>query len=420
MELNNEMMILASCFNKEVWSNLQSIKQDFPWKTAVAKAVLSASGDLPKLSEVTLLSVLNEVMIPEELKTFLELVDKYRTVENKVEIQAITQANFDFYRKAKVIGILERHTDNLLKVIEEVQDIPKNLTSLIKPEPLGARDAQEVMESELGESGRIFHSNYSIVRNATPYQGYMPGQVVMFCGKPGGGKSATMLEEEILNILMNPNINILHLALGDMTRTDFICRFTAVITQTEYAKVVINPSKYFTEDVRQAANCIDLVCLPSRGVSADEIVSFVENSEKYYDMVVIDYDSNVKTRSGDTENMYEAGGELYDKLTSIARPEKGLSRLVFVASQPKTGYWDKEIIPLEGAGESSRKQHVVDLMVTLGVAHSHHGIIGKMHIAKCRRGSAGGTMCYHMSNCGRIEEIEASQYVTMKVYSGKS
>lgn len=419
MDLNNEMTILASCFNQDVWSNLQSIKASFPWKSPVAKKLIEVANDLPRLSDITLTSVLSELMVKEELTTFLDMVRQYREVKTSEEISAITKSNFNYYKKELLSTILMKYSDNPLKVIEEVKDkIPTELASLIKPEPLGARDAQEVMETEIGDSNRIFQSNYSVIRNATPYQGYMPGQLVMFCGKPGGGKSATMLEEEILNILVNPNIKILHMALGDMTRTDFICRFTAVITQTEYAKVVIDPSKYFTPEVREAANCIDLVCLPSRGVSADEIVAFVENSETYYDMIVIDYDSNVKTKSGDSENMYEAGGELYDKLTSLARPENGLARLVFVASQPKTGYWDKEIIPLEGAGESSRKQHVVDLMITMGVAHSNHGIIGKMHIAKCRRGSAGGVMCYKMSKCGKIEEIEASQYLSMKTYSG--
>ena len=419
MDLNNELTILSSCFNQEVWNNLQSIKSSFPWNTPVAKKLISVTDDIPKLSTVTLTSVLSELMVKEELDVFLSMAEKYREIDDSSEISAITKSNFDYYKKTLLNQILSKYSDNPLKVIEEVKNkIPSELASLIRPEPLGSRDAQDVMKSELGDTGRIFYSNYSVIRNATPYQGYMPGQLVMFCGKPGGGKSATMLEEEILNILMNPEIKILHMALGDMTRTDFICRFTAVITQTDYAKVVVDPAKYFTPDVREAANCIDLVCLPSRSVSADEIVAFVESSNKYYDMVVIDYDSNVKTKSGESENMYEAGGELYDKLTSIARPEKGLTRLVFVASQPKTGYCDNEIIPLEGAGESSRQQHVVHLMITMGVAHSNHGIIGKMHVAKCRRGSAGGTMCYRMSKCGKIEEIETSQYVSMKTYSG--
>ena len=70
MDLNNEMTILASCFNQDVWSNLQSIKASFPWKSPVAKKLIEVANDLPRLSDITLTSVLSELMVKEELTTF--------------------------------------------------------------------------------------------------------------------------------------------------------------------------------------------------------------------------------------------------------------------------------------------------------------------------------------------------------------
>lgn len=229
------------------------------------------------------------------------------------------------------------------------------------------------------------------------------------------GKSAFMLSECILSA--NKNYNILWVALGDLTKYDFLCRLSSNLTRVHYGEIAVNPDKYFDNNLRGLANKIHLVSVPANKLSAGEVLSLVENSQVYYDVVVIDYDSNL--RANPNLNSYEAGGEIYNEVTSIARPDNGvLPRLVFIASQPKLFYWDHEILPLEAAGESARKQHTADMIITLGKVDCNASVhlAGYLNLPKVRRGTPNLRTPYTMDNTGTFHELSESELALIRRY----
>lgn len=426
MKLQSELSYLASLFNPDVYNAMKYLLPTFPWKTKIAKLLIEQSnGKLQDWDSSTLTSVLSQLMIDSEREAFVGLVEDLRKPKIKSEINAISQSMFDYYRNTKMSDIVTLFSDNPKIMLEKLKEIPTdfNNTGEIEIYPLGSKPAQELVEEELGDLNRIFPTNFSIVKDATPYKGYMPGQVVMFCSIPGQGKSAAMLQEvslilmdNYMKVLEDPENNkpvkIIWIALGDMMKFDFVTRFTSVVTRENYFNVVANPDRYFSTEIREMANNLHLITVPSKKITTEGIIDLVENSGVYYDIVVIDYDSNVKTK--EETNSYDAGGELYDALSGLARPTNGdLARLVFVASQPKVMFWSSEIIPLEGAGESSRKQHAVDLMITMGKANGPRPC-GYMSVVKSRRGTSNAKSPYIMTEYGHIELVDSARYVMFK------
>ena len=61
---------------------------------------------------------------------------------------------------------------------------------------------------------------------------------------------------------------------------------------------------------------------------------------------------------------------------------------MLVASQPKISFFNEEIIPLDGCGESSQKQHIIDLLITIGKPGKLDAPLGIMYIPKNRDGWA--------------------------------
>lgn len=426
IKLQSELSYLASLFNKDIYLAVKYMLNDFPWKTQVSKAVLKSAdgGNLYEWDTSTLNSVLSSQMMEEERGAFIELVEGYKKDKTKAEVNAIASSMFDHYRNTKIADTVTRFSENPQLLLDKLKEIPSTFSGAdgVEIYPLGSKPAQELIEDELGDLSRVFPTNFRIVAEATPYKGYLPGQVVMFCSIPGQGKSAAMLQEIALILTDNytkfhngdtdKKLKVLWLALGDLMKFDFVTRFTSVVTRENYFNVVANPDKYFTDPVRDLANQLHLVTIPSKKITTQEIVDLVNNGENYYDIVVIDYDSNVKTK--EETNSYDAGGELYDALSEIARPTNGqLARLVMVASQPKVMYWSSEQIPLEGAGESSRKQHAVDMMITMGKANGPRPC-GIMTVAKSRRGTSNAKSPYIMTEYGHIELVETGKYSLFK------
>lgn len=429
MKLQSELSYLASLFNKDVHQSVKGLLHDFPWKTEVSRTLLKQSdGNLFDWSISTIQSVLSPLMLTQEIDHFVELVEDMRKPKNVGEVKAIALSIFDYYRNTKLSDVVIQYQENPQLMLERLQQIPTSFSdsNSIEVYPLGSKSATELVEDELGDLNRVFPTNFDIVKEATPYKGYLPGQVVMFCSIPGQGKSAAMLQEVCGIILdsydkyhkgqVDRMVKVLQIQIGDMMKFDMVTRFISVVTRENYFNVVANPDKYFTPELRELANQIHLVTIPSKRITTQEIVDLVNNSEEYYDVVVIDYDSNVKTK--EENNSYDAGGELYDALSEIARPPNGqLARLIFVASQPKIMYWGSEKIPLEGAGESSRKQHAVDMMITMGKAIGARPC-GHMAVVKSRRGTSGKSSPYIMTEYGHIELVESGQYSLFKQYGG--
>lgn len=102
----------------------------------------------------------------------------------------------------------------------------------------------------------------------------------------------------------------------------------------------------------------------------------------HFDLIIVDYPDNL---IGDNDNMYLSAGSIYGKLSSFGYMNRSVMMLV---SQPKINYYGKEIIPLEGLAESSKKQQHIDFLATFGKPAKDIDLITGF-IPKNRRGSSG-------------------------------
>ena len=566
IKLDSELTFVAALFNKEVYDAVASLLDDFPWKTKAAQRIFEdRSVPLYEWSPESLFVILSNIMLPEEIQGIIDLIAGMSTPRSPAELKELVATIFSHYKRTRASDLIEKYNNDINKLILKIKEIPDDIATVTEVEPLGARKPSEVLESELGGLDRIIPSNFGVIQEATPFKGYLPGQVVMVCASPGcftgdtevlsldSGKYYTMQElyesqekdisvysfdiennrfevskgkycqltketddlveveledgtvfrctpdhkflqsnniyieaqyltddsfvKEILDNLKegskrvksvkrlkldNPvpvydivdvdfysnfairtksntgiivhnsgksafmlyevmlaaaaGFQVLWLALGDLIRFDFQCRFLSVLSTKSYAEVAVNPDRYFNDEARELANRIHLATVPANKLSTSEIVSLVNNGNVYYDVVVIDYDSNI--RQNELLSSYEQGGELYKEITDIARPSTGNPRLVFVAAQPKQHFWNQELLPLEAAGESSRKQHTVDLMITMGkvdVNTSTH-LAGIINLPKVRRGTPNLRTPYKMDNNGVFQELTYEQLAMVRRY----
>lgn len=235
---------------------------------------------------------------------------------------------------------------------------------------------------------------------------YKNGQLVCITASPGGGKTLFLLGEELNFCLQGARVH--HIALGDMKESDFIFRMAAIYSGLPFDQAAMNISAHLVNLKKVIGNKLSLTCVPAATITADQYVEYMRQRIDDYDVIVADYDSNFLV-SGQN-SLYTEGGLLYDKLTEFS--QKG--KLVFVASQPKIYTWGSEEIPMEGLSESSRKQAICDMILTIGRCPNTPNHIGVMKIAKNRRGEAGDKSHYVRLANGRFRLISHTIYAEIK------
>ena len=287
------------------------------------------------------------------------------------------------------------------------------------------------------EDLKVFPSFFSPLNKVLGYEGYLAGQLVTVAGAPARGKTTFLLNEAVQAALMGRNV--LYFALADMTEEDLVVKVISILsgirlvkslreryessvsspldverslmdeiesyflyTQTEnesyYSPFMdFSPQKIITRGIKrflddpwysQVISKIKVVVDSEARPHVEDIQSTVMSLEFDPDVVMIDYDRSVKART--TEGLYHEGEEIYEGLVSIAKPRGGKKRLVFVASQINKAFWSKSHVPLEALAESSRKQAISDIVITIGRDFNFRGVhVGTVALEKNRRGATG-------------------------------
>jgi len=405
MELTSEVTYLAALFNKKIVATVKPILTTFPWSTPIAKLLIKDSnGNFDNWNPDLLPAILSDLMIPEEVESFVDLCSQYKKLTNPEQIKSISDSILNYYLKNSLAQIISSSGENIHELINNIRKLPTSLSNPVEILTLGELNPNAVIEEELGTLDRIIPSSFQAVQDASPFKGYLPGSVVMWVASPGAGKTASLIQEALM--ASNSGYKVLFCALGDMMKFDFLTRVSAWVTETPFNEVIINPVNYFTDDVKRCTKNIDLVLLPAKKLSSVELQALVELHGDKYDVVIIDYDSNLKDNN-DVDNMYHVGGEIYEIATEIARPTNGCrARIVHIAAQPKVQFWEQEILTLDSAGESSRKQHTVDMMITMGkIRNPRNHKVAMMNIPKMRRGIVDIQQPVIMTECGHIKTL---------------
>lgn len=223
-------------------------------------------------------------------------------------------------------------------------------------------------------------SQYDWINNTfKPYPGYEKGQIVIVCAPPATGKSLFMMSEALH--MASIGYKVLYVGLGDNKMKDFIVRLGAMYTGLSFGEVMQNLGTIYESLKNLLRDNLEISINPAGKVSPEMIIEKIKEDPDKFDVIVIDYDSNLKGVS-EGDNMYNSFGAAYEKLTELSL----MNKLVFVGSQTKVSSWKNEIVELTDVGESSRKQHSADMIIGIGKNTDCPNHVHAINISKSRRG----------------------------------
>jgi len=324
---------------------------------------------------------------------FLEKYLRWR----KVAVIADDMGSQDFQ---KPFPVIEKY-DKLMNACQFKVDVHNN-------DSLFCFDTTEDFERALRLStvnGTIVPSTSRLISTSLDDEGYAPGTVNMIVAPPGVGKT-TFLVGEAVSFIKN-GLKVLHYVLGDLTPIDVFKKYTAnfLKTSTKHVQMYL-PEFHQDTRVQQMMASQRSRVVGAFSLSVDDLYYDAMRLKDQFDYnaILVDYDANLK--SSKTDNLYLDGGYTYGTFERLARETNSI---LLTASQPKNDNktWTAEIIGIESASESSRKQHVVDLMATLSQP-DRNVPVGRIHLPKVRRGIGGRNthICY-LNGFASILEISA-------------
>ena len=380
---------------------------------------------LPSLNE--LLVIISDFLNP-EIMSLEDIRLECTTLYNSPSYDEnfVTDKILTFIRRSAVEDTLKEYLpkvssgdsiaiDQLGEELSSKLDVSLTRSSAFKLSDIN-KLAQARIESVGTETNpRIIKSFSDSINNALLFKGYKSGDLIMICAGPGTGKSMYMVNEGAAASMQG--FKVLHLFIGDMKEYDGLIRYLSLYTQIPQRDIINMPITQQAKLIKDnnMLGFFDNLVVSSYGageITIDEMIQEVNrlqtDNRMHFDMILVDYADNLIPTS---DIMYESGGMLYNKLALLGYKNKSV---IIVGSQPKQSFWDEEIIPKNAAAESSKKQHVIDVMITMG--RSYKGSkIGSMFLAKVRRGEEGRIIRYRTHyEIAKIEPISETDYLQSK------
>lgn len=266
---------------------------------------------------------------------------------------------------------------------------------------------EQLRLKDMPKGGKVIKSSLGLINSSSQYGGYKNGDLIMVCLRPKAGKSTFMIQEEAS--AADQGFKVCHMAFGDFTELDVIHKMMSCITGDLISNVVNAPELYkkrcesWLDNTRVAA-------FPAFGLDTTEVIAYARNLKRKwnYDIIILDYDSNI--RPPQDNSMYESGGFMYSSFKGFAQQD-GI--VVMIGCQPKIQYWDDEVLGFSAPNESSRKQHVIDYMIT-GGRNKENKNVGTFSIPLVRRGESGGMTKVRFDDIhSRIIEISSKEYESL-------
>lgn len=338
----------------------------------------------------------------------------------------------DFLRKVRSSSALKSFVDQLkvnpnLESDVIVTDLVKALeVQFNTTKVFSMNDESQVKEARQASVGstdqsKIVHSFLDSLNKSLMFGGFQPSTVNMIVSPPGTGKSMYLVNEGVN--AAKQGFDILHIFIGDMVEYDGFIRYLSRVSGTPQNSLVMMSQekqmsvvKVCNQQYNNIFSHIFLLAYPSLSLTVDvlieDISKFEKHLEKDFGVIIVDYPDNLILEG---RSLYEDGGTLYSSLEKLARLSQSV---VLVASQPQKSYWNHQIIPLEAAAESSKKQQAVDIMLTMNT-DSRGANFGTMLLAKARKGEVGKIFRFRTdyAKC-LIEEIDEGTFQSYKASYG--
>ena len=302
-------------------------------------------------------------------------------------------------------GMYQNSPSEFLKYLKQV-DLKTDTSDVMSTADFDKIDINSMVADGLGIG---YSSRYDWINcSFQPLNQYEAGQMVMVSMPPGTGKTLFMMGEALTMAANGARCH--YLAMGDMKPRDFVVRMGAIFSGLSFSETVTNLGPIYNSLRQTVGDRLGITVVPSAKITAEQYIEYIK--EKDYDILFIDYDSNFLSKAED--NMYSEYGKIYDQLTELTQ----LGKLVFVAAQPKISSWNLDTIQLDMVGESARKIHTVDILLTAGKAQTPNHL-GIFKICKNRRGEEGVEMPYIRLGNGRFKFIPRGMNSSLIQYTEK-
>ena len=263
-------------------------------------------------------------------------------------------------------------------------------------------------EADLPDGGKIIRSHYGLINKSSLYGGFKFGDLICYSGRPGGGKSTSIVAEG--GFAIHQGFRVCHIFLGDMSEYDAFLKYLSYwsgVTTDDILRYGFE--KYLTPEIAEMFKRLRVKALPADQYNVYQVLAKANQlrAEFEFDMLCVDYDANIK--GSGSEGMYGEGGNTYANLKSYGQNKCA----VLVGSQIKNEFWDYEIVPLNALAESSKKQHHLDMQINIG-RNKVCPHIGTLNIAKMRRGVSEVQTRLHLDfGYTRLREISQDKYNLM-------
>lgn len=403
-------------FNPIAKSHLEVIANRFK-KDEILGKLITLVDEVPEDKELTsnqfdlLLSSLNlgdstNSLVSASYDKVLKFDDNEKDMYKKLLSNVICDEIINHCRRS--------NTNDPLNFIRELQEFKVDNLTVEKNESYREVDLNNINIEELKKETEqgVIKSSLSILNDLSPLGGIPFRSLIMVSGPPGSGKTLLMIQEALALAMQGKKVY--YAAIGDMNEFSFMTRIVAQALKVPILTVTLNYEFYyraFITKYSQFTEYFKIAFIAPDDLSCSDLMSILRKKGYYdeYTGFFIDYDTNFKS----DEDMYSKGGTTYNMLKKLAdRPGK----VCYVGCQPNKVYWGAEILPLDAASESTRKQHIVDIMITVSHPESPGNInhIGIINVPKYRNGSLGYTS-YLMDRNMRIEPISREIYQYLKV-----
>jgi hypothetical protein len=359
-----------------------------------------------------IMDIVSKVDVPVKLSNIdrvnKELESYIRWRKTTTQINYMASQNLD-----TIVPVSARDKESYLKLSEAINfsvclDDLENTFNFANPEDYERAKLQSFPD------GRALKSRFNFVNGALQSSGYTVGELTMFTAPTGVGKSTALVGEGVS--FVNQGFKVLHYVLGDLRAIDINQKYIA-----NSMKRSVNSVVYDNDALMKLDSVIDMfsnVTFRRKDGNDFDVEELCNDALRMkdqfdYDALIIDYDANIRSSSNKSSdsNMYEEGGHVYSELRKLTTKLKCTG---LIGCQPKVATWKEEVIGLEAASESSKKQHHIDTMITMPKPNKSVPV-GVMNLAKARRGETGKRNCVcYLTNCASILEVSLDEYDMIK------